>query len=312
MIGFARLMLIVVAIAITAVAGLTAMSVPGCGSKSRTETTKGGGHAANSGKARGGNASHQTESGAPARPALDAEAGGSCTSSQATRGDERRKRPVLGNARIHLPENAGVTRPKPPDDLGRSPRATSQARTGESRRRDFAGGRETSCTLVDARASHLRSGPTGFDTERESEAIVQAVSARFEQLANPSCKRQRSFRSSRGLNGVDEQGARVAHRRKHTSSAATRLRVAAQIQKMVEAPTPLVPEAVRCLKSDYARERTSEANFVDLGSTPSGSTHRNQSVSSTQQQESATRLASVALSVTGSAAAQPDSHPGAA
>lgn len=48
------------------------------------------------------------------------------------------------------------------------------------------------------------------------------------------------------------------------------------------------------------------------GSSPSRSAHRKQSVRSAQQQENATRLASVALSVTGSAAARPGSIRGEA
>lgn len=212
------------------------------------------------------------DSGAPARPAMDAEVLGLCTGSRASRGDDGGKTPLSGAMGIQHSENAGTeTLPKLSDDLGRH--SASLVRTGESRRRDFAGGRETSCSLVAARAAHLTSGPTGFDTERESDAIVPAVSVRCEQLANPNCERQRGFRPShRGLIGVDEQGARVAHRRKHTSSAETDCRVPAQIQTVVEAPTPLVPKAVDCLEFDYARERTSEANFVDPGSTPGGST----------------------------------------
>lgn len=115
-------------------------------------------------------------------------------------------------------------------------------------------------------------GPKGFDTARESETIMPAVSARREQLANPNRKRQRDLRSGCGLIGVGAQGARVAHRRKHTRSAETDCRVPAQIQTVVEAPTPLVPEAVDCLKVDYACERGSESNVVDPSSILGGST----------------------------------------
>lgn len=157
------------------------------------------------------------------------------------------------------------------------------------------------------------SGPTGFDTERESEAIVQAVSVRFEQLATPNCERQRGLRSSCGLTDVGAQDALVAHRCKPTRDRSRHSASAAQIQRMVEGfRAPSFMGCQRAQNAGYARERTSEATFVDRGSIPRGSTHSKQlskRVVSAQQQESATRLASVddlASRSTGSAPAQPE------
>jgi hypothetical protein len=108
----------------------------------------------------------------------------------------------------------------------------------------------------------------GFDVEPEPNLIVSAVSVRREQLAKSSRQRQRDPRSGCGLNGVGEQGARVAHRRKHTSSAETRPRVTAQIQRMVEAPTPRRQEHPIAPKSDTHVSEGFVTSFADTGSIP--------------------------------------------
>lgn len=77
---------------------------------------------------------HANNSGAPARPAWKAEASTRTTGKGVIAGDEWRKRPVLGNARIHPLENAGVTRPKLHDDPRQS---NASGSVGESRRRDL-------------------------------------------------------------------------------------------------------------------------------------------------------------------------------
>lgn len=170
----------------------------------------------------------QIDSGAPARPAWKAEAFARKTGKSVIAGDEWRKRPVLGNARIHPPENAGVTRPKLPNDPGHV--RVSLVRTGASRRRDFAGGRETSCTLVAEQSAHLSGVP---------------------EVATVNGTRQGTAASGVSIGG-DEPLARCSE-----------------------------------------------------GWSPSRSAHRIEAVRR-QQQESATRLASEALSVSGRAAAQPD------
>lgn len=158
-----------------------------------------------------------------------------------------------------------------------------------------------------ATAPRSDSGPTGFDTERESVAIVQAVSARFEQLANPNCERQRGFRSSCGLTDVDVQGALVAHRCKPTRDRSRHSASAAQIQRMVEGfRAPGSMGCQRAPNAGYARERTTKATFVDRGSIPRGSTLTSFSKpeASAQQQESAGRPASEDDCASGSEAGQ--------
>ena len=96
-------------------------------------------------------------SGAPARPALEAEACGSCMGSRASRGDDGGKTPRSCATGIQHSENAGtVTRPKLPAYPTRA--CVGLARVGASRRRDFAGGRETSCTLDAAPTALPRDG----------------------------------------------------------------------------------------------------------------------------------------------------------
>lgn len=120
------------------------------------------------------------------------------------------------------------------------------------------------------------SGRNGFDTERESEAIVQAVSVRFEQLANPNCKRQRSLRSSpRGLNGAE--CARLSSSASVSTPTRDRSRhPASAILNSAGGGGPKAPgygnDCRPSQRTDYARERTSEANFVDPGSIPGGYT----------------------------------------
>jgi hypothetical protein len=83
----------------------------------------------------------------------------------------------------------------------------------------------------------------------------------------------------------------------------------------VERRTPVVTAGETASSNGQERQRNTRACPMSCsplrprieGGSPSGSAHRNQSVRSAQQQENATRLASVALSVTGSAAARPDS-----
>ncbi len=124
---------------------------------------------------------------------------------------------------------------------------------------------------------------TGFDLAQESEVIVPAVSVRCEQLAKHNRKRQRGFRfRPHGLSGVDAQGVRVTHRRKHTNSAWTDCRVLAQIQTVVEVPAPVAPKAVDCLEVDYARERATEASVEDRGSIPRAYTRSGEHEKSTR------------------------------
>jgi hypothetical protein len=97
------------------------------------------------------------DSGPPARPALEAKAFGTCTVPNASRGDDGGKTPRSCATGIQHSENAGtVTRPKLPIDPRRD--FASSVRTGASRWRDFAGGRETSCTLDAARAAIRKAG----------------------------------------------------------------------------------------------------------------------------------------------------------
>ena len=147
-----------------------------------------------------------------------------------------------------------------------------------------AGSRTTIAIAHDAErriapARSATSGPIGFDTERDSEVNVQAVSVRFEQPANPNCKRQRSLRSSpRGLNGVER--ARLSSSAPASTPTRDRSRhcaSAAQIQRMVEGfRSPGSIGRRRASNADYARERASDATFVDPGSIPGGSTLDNQ------------------------------------
>jgi hypothetical protein len=126
----------------------------------------------------------------------------------------------------------------------------------------------------------VTSGPIGFDTKRESEAIVQAVSVRFEQPANPNRKRQRDLRSSpRGLNGAE--CARISSSASVSTPTRDRPRhPASAVLNSAGGGGPKAPgygnDCRPSQRTDYARERTSEATFVDLGSIPSGSTLDNQ------------------------------------
>lgn len=126
------------------------------------------------------------------------------------------------------------------------------------------------------RPAPSNSWPTGFDTERELEAIVQAVSVRFEQLANPNCKRQRSLRSSlRGLNGAER--ARLSSSASVSTPTRDRPRhLASAVLNSAGGGGPKAPgygnDCRPSQRTDYARERTSEANFVDPGSIPGGYT----------------------------------------
>ena len=97
------------------------------------------------------------ESGAPSRPALDAEVCGSCTSSRNTLGEEGENTPRSCATGIQHSENAGtVTRPKLPYETTCATRTSRWlVRAGASRRRGFVGGRETDCTLVVEQSAHL-------------------------------------------------------------------------------------------------------------------------------------------------------------
>lgn len=148
-------------------------------------------------------------------------------------------------------------------------------------------------------------GSTGFDTESESEAIVQAGPARLNQPANVSCERQRGFLSGCGLSGVHARGARVARGRKHTRSAASLLLVAAKIQQVVEAPAPWRQGPSRAsISNTHASELLMSNSWtaVQLRATP---LLEKQPIICAQRQGSASWLASVDDCATGSAAAQP-------
>ncbi len=146
----------------------------------------------------------------------------------------------------------------------------------------------------------------GFDVEGSASSIVLAGLVRHEQLANVNRERQLGTRSRpRGVNGVDAQGVRVTHLRKHTSKASGILLPVVEIMQVVEAPSPA--QRLSSLKTDYARERDDAVRLADLGSIPSGST------TSTEQQVTksaehlgiAGRPATAADCVAGSASAQP-------
>lgn len=168
---------------IWAVVALCALAVAMCVSALLTPSDQGGRHEAprvNPGSVAVGAGSRILESGAPARPAWKAEATSARVRrvpSRVTAGERARGLVVLDLD----PENADTeTRPKLLDDLGRALRAPSQARTGASRWRDFAGERETSCTLVVEQSAH-RPEFDGLITSKEGSASsihARAVSER--------------------------------------------------------------------------------------------------------------------------------------
>lgn len=117
-------------------------------------------------------------------------------------------------------------------------------------------------------------GSIGFDCGNRLDVTVSAVPVRREQLAKSKSKRQRRSFPSRGLKGVHAQGDRVARGRKHTISAAPLLRVAVQIQKVVEAPI-MTPGRRRPLIASNSTTHVSERPSEQLqhpGSIPGEST----------------------------------------
>jgi hypothetical protein len=116
------------------------------------------------------------------------------------------------------------------------------------------------------------SGPNGFDVEGRSESTVPAALDRREKRAPYICERQRGLRSGCGLSGAGEQGARVAHRRHHTSWASRVRRLVAEKKTVVEAPTPgRQGPPVALIPATHVSE-IRDRRFADLGSIPSGST----------------------------------------
>lgn len=108
-------------------------------------------------------------------------------------------------------------------------------------------------------------GAIGFDVEPGQDVTVSAAPGRRNQLAKNSSKRQRRSLSGCGLRGVRAQEARVTRGRKHTRSVGALLRAPAQIQKLVEAPTPWRQRPPVALKSGYTRERASCYEFCGPG-----------------------------------------------
>lgn len=126
-------------------------------------------------------------------------------------------------------------------------------------------------------------GPNGFDAEQWAEPTVLAELGCHEEQATPNCERQRGSRlRPHGLVGVGEQGARVAHRRHHTSLAARDCRRDAETKAVVEAPTPWRQ------RPSVAENPTTHASEVlilscaDPGSIPGGSTRSGRHEKSTR------------------------------
>lgn len=301
------------------------------------------------------------ESGAPARPVMGTEAGGSRVSSLVKRGDDGGKTPRSCATGIQHSENAGKlggqyppwkcteTRPKLPVDRTRTGGAVC-ARAGASRRRDFAGGRETSCTLVVEQSAHLRDG--GKDRRRSRAERVTRSRDNRGPIGARSTFAQRTP-SYTGVTGGERAAsmrgravvARLAHNQEvagSTPALATRSaadaktapfvvsngcdqsRVAQQDRKTPGLRSQDTALAV-CTVDPLTAGETASGNGKNLvrsvfgrrdldnpteGGSPSCSATPKPGIA--QQQESATRLASVALRVTGSAAARPGSIRGAA
>ncbi len=190
---------------------------------------------------------------------------------------------ILGRSRVPLgrqkheatgiqhSENAGtVTRPKLTDDAGQS---SASLRSGASRWRDFAGGRETSCTLVVEKSAHL-SDPWSFDNRGFGGlGCACPPSSKFARgprigLTQPGCQMYSGVPQVVTANGTRKGSV--------TSTAGWSNPVARQAHNL-----------------EVSRSNRDPATH------PTQSRKR---VVSAPQHESATRLASVAFRVTGSPA----------
>lgn len=146
---------------------------------------------------------------------------------------------------------------------------------------------------------------TSFDTGQGTGTIAPAVSARCEQLANPNRKRQRDPRPRpHGLIGVDVQGARVAHRRKHTSWATDDRWAVAEKKSVVEAPTPWRHKPLVALNPATHVSEILGCSLVDPGANPGESTSKKTVGVSAQHLGSVVRPAPVSESLTESSVSQ--------
>ena len=248
------------------------------------------------------------DSGALARPASGRQKSPTPRGKGTKRVTDGRKSPVLGNARIHPSENAATeTWPKLPSDLRCA--LASSARTGASRRRDFAGGRETSCTLVAEQAAHL-----GARFQRETNERTSGESAAPSQPGEASRQLNRREdghsspvnaggprRDRRGETRALQGRAARSARRAHNAKVAGSNPVSATLATVRLAARRSGDGGKAALRERTARPVPGNVLQDMWGSNPHRAATPKPGVA--KQQESASRLASVAMRATGSTAA---------